>query len=302
VAKRNLRNAHRARLRLVRGRHWHWGAQSRDAPPASPAESLGIFTRLRNLQSWSTKNAVAVSIGAREAFEARLRQPSAPLKWNQKAKRPNLGSHIIIPTENAKLLFDLYRIVSRFSDRDDFEAQHCADETHELMTTYVGGMYYLDYSADDPKLERYPPVARVLRRLQRAILADRWSAFHDAWNELSPHGRRLLDVAFRWEFRKQRWRPKFSDDSGLDAFFFDGTLLNVGRPYSSPGLITGSLRAKDRSGNYVRLARDPVPRNILIAAMKRTIEWNSQRRRPRINEQDEAAAHALASYFRQATS
>jgi hypothetical protein len=101
-------------------------------------------------------------------------------------------------------------------------------------------------------------------------------------------------VAFRWEFRKQKWRPP--------PFYleWDGSLIKKKDIWSPPSLISTSLSVRNRRGKWVRIRStaedDAIPRHILLAAMARTIRWNSRAGRPPTYEQDEAAADVIAAY------
>jgi hypothetical protein len=207
------------------------------------------------------------------------------------------GYVAVAPAKNAVALFELYRSINYRPRPDDDVELRCIG-THRLIDAYIHSTFAIPFHAARRRgslrfnLKRYPSVAAVLRRLERAINADDGEAWHRAWRELSPRGQQLLDVAFRWEFRKQRWHPTPNDLS----FEIDGTLLDRQHPYRPPLLISFSLSVRNSRGERVLLTETPIPKDILVGAMRRTIKWNARRRRPRVDEKDEAAADLVAVY------
>jgi hypothetical protein len=201
-----------------------------------------------------------------------------PLLPSQPPGTPQIfGGYAVFPHDECAIrLYELYRSVSQHPEGDVF-VELCAIKTHHLITQYVYASYYVPFQKSR-HWKRYPPPAIVYRRMEAAIRSNNGTAWHRCWYALSPRGKRLFDVAFRREFRRQGWP--------LDPYL---PLFDARHPWRAPLLGVGAAP--------LIISPPPPPSQVLLAALNRTIDWNSRRTRPPATEQDEAAVAVLEAFF-----
>jgi hypothetical protein len=227
--------------------------------------------------------------------EEELRNAPVPIRLTDIRRPPEVcyGYDVGPPSACLGEVCALYQFARRSRNKfDDAEAILRAQQTHVLMAEYIRANYYVHrYWNSKPRklgfeVRRCPSPSAVYRRLERAIHSDDFDAWHRAWGALCVRGKELLEEAFYCEFKCQDWHP-----SELLLPLFDRE-----RPWRCPLLLPSGDSLLPWCGDHEHDHYTP-PKNILRAAIERTIKLNSSRRRPAAVEQDRAAAHVVASVF-----